>query len=56
MKWIHYFGVNDFVVTTNVGKVLREKFEVFIEIRGLEVVSENISVDGTRKWVARVIS
>ena len=56
MKWIHHFGVDNFAAMTNVGKVLREKLEARAEIRGPEVVSEDISTDGTRKWVVRVAS
>ena len=56
MKWIHHFGVDDFDAMTNVGKALREKLKARAEIRGPEVVSENISGDGTRKWVVRVAS
>lgn len=56
MKWIHHFGVDNFEAMTNVGKVLREKLEARAEIRGPEVVSEDISTDGTRKWVVRVAS
>ena len=56
MKWIHHFGVDDFAAMTNVGKALREKLEAVAEIRGPEVVSEDISADGTRKWVVRVAS
>ncbi|MGE7960664.1 hypothetical protein ACQKQA_29880, partial [Pseudomonas sp. NPDC089530] len=56
MKWIHHFGVDDFDAMTNVGKALREKLKAVAEIRGPEVVSEDISSDGTRKWVVRVAS
>jgi 23S rRNA (adenine2503-C2)-methyltransferase len=56
MKWIHHFGVDDFDAMTNVGKVLREKLKTAAEIRGPEVVSQDISSDGTRKWVVRVAS
>mgnify|MGYP002738888939 CR=1 FL=1 len=56
MKWIHHFGVDDFAEMTNVGKALREKLENIACIRGPEVVSEDISADGTRKWVIRVAS
>ncbi|SDF21214.1 23S rRNA (adenine(2503)-C(2))-methyltransferase RlmN [Phytopseudomonas seleniipraecipitans] len=56
MKWIHHFGVDDFAAMTNVGKALREKLEAAAYIRGPEVVSEDISTDGTRKWVVRVAS
>ncbi|TVP89154.1 MAG: 23S rRNA (adenine(2503)-C(2))-methyltransferase RlmN [Pseudomonadaceae bacterium] len=56
MKWMHHFGVDDFDQMTNVGKALREKLRACAEIRGPEVVSEDISTDGTRKWVVRVAS
>ncbi|WP_185268375.1 23S rRNA (adenine(2503)-C(2))-methyltransferase RlmN [Halopseudomonas xiamenensis] len=56
MKWIHHFGVDNFDDMTNVGKALRDKLKACAEIRGPEVVSEDISKDGTRKWVVRVAS
>ncbi len=56
MKWMHHFGVDDFDQMTNVSKALREKLHACAEIRGPEVVSEDISTDGTRKWVVRVAS
>jgi 23S rRNA (adenine2503-C2)-methyltransferase len=56
MKWIHHFGVDDFDAMTNVGKALREKLKACAEIRGPEIVSQDISTDGTRKWVVRVAS
>ena len=56
MKWIHHFGIDDFDAMSNVSKVLREKLKSLAEIRGPEVVSQDISSDGTRKWVVRVAS
>ena len=56
MKWIHHFGVDDFDAMTNVSKALRAKLKDVAEIRGPEVVSYNVSADGTRKWVVRVAS
>ena len=56
MKWIHHFGVDDFDAMTNVSKALRDKLKAIAEVRGPEVVSEDISSDGTRKWVVRVAS
>ena len=56
MKWIHHLGVDNFDDMTNVGKALREKLAAVAEIRPPEVVSEDISKDGTRKWVVRVAS
>ncbi|MCL6269019.1 23S rRNA (adenine(2503)-C(2))-methyltransferase RlmN [Sansalvadorimonas sp. 2012CJ34-2] len=56
MKWIHHFGVDNFDEMTNVSKVLRAKLKEVAEIRGPEIVSCDISEDGTRKWVVRVAS
>ena len=56
MKWIHHFGIDDFDAMSNLGKALREKLKACAEIRGPEVVSQDISSDGTRKWVVRVAS
>ena len=56
MKWIHHFAVDDFAAMTNVSKALQEKLSACAEIRGPEIVSEDISSDGTRKWVVRVAS
>jgi len=56
MKWIHHFGVDDFEAMSNIGKALREKLRARAEIRGPEIVSQDISADGTRKWVVRVAS
>lgn len=56
MKWIHHFGVEDFDAMSNLGKALREKLKACAEIRGPEIVTQDISSDGTRKWVVRVTS
>lgn len=54
MKWIHFFGVDDFEAMTNLGKSLRAKLANQAEIRGPHVVLENFSNDGTRKWVVEL--
>lgn len=54
MKWIHHHGVSDFNEMTNVGKALRQKLSEVCEIRGPEVVHEQHSEDGTRKWVIKL--
>ncbi|MAR90742.1 MAG: 23S rRNA (adenine(2503)-C(2))-methyltransferase RlmN [Pseudomonadota bacterium] len=51
MKWIHFFGVDDFEAMTNLGKALRGKLADVAEIRGPGVALEHTSADGTRKWV-----
>lgn len=53
LKWIHQKGAESFDEMTDVSKALRAKLETICEIRGPEVVSQNISKDGTRKWIIR---
>jgi 23S rRNA (adenine2503-C2)-methyltransferase len=54
LKWIHQKGAESFDEMTNISKVLREKLTENAQIREPEVVSQDISKDGTRKWVIRV--
>jgi 23S rRNA (adenine2503-C2)-methyltransferase len=54
MKWIHHAGVDRFDEMTNIGKALREKLGEVAEIRAPEIVSQQDSSDGTRKWAIRV--
>ncbi|MAZ71378.1 MAG: 23S rRNA (adenine(2503)-C(2))-methyltransferase RlmN [Porticoccus sp.] len=54
LKWIHQLGVDDFDQMTNLSKPLRERLKQVAEIRAPEVVSQQDSTDGTRKWLIRV--
>jgi len=54
IKWIHQSGATSFDEMSNVSKVLRTKLNQIAEIRPPEVVHQEISKDGTRKWVLRV--
>ncbi len=54
MKWIYQEGIDDFDAMTNLSKVLREKLKESAEIRLPEVVQDNPSSDGTRKWLLKV--
>lgn len=54
LKWIHHAGVTDFEQMTNLGKALREKLARVAEVRPPEIVSQQDSGDGTRKWAIRV--
>jgi len=51
LKWIYHHRVVDFHQMTDVGKVLREKLEAVAEIRAPEVRFEQVSTDGTTKWL-----
>ena len=54
LKWIHQHGVENFDEMTNISKSLRENLTQQAEIREPEIVSQDTSKDGTRKWVIRV--
>ncbi len=54
MKWIHQVGVNDFSEMTNLSKTLRETLSDQCEIIPPEIISDDLSEDGTRKWLLRV--
>ena len=54
LQWIHQRGADDFDQMTNMSKALREKLKEVAEIRGPEVVYDETSKDGTRKWVMRM--
>jgi 23S rRNA (adenine2503-C2)-methyltransferase len=54
LKWIHQFGASSFDEMTNISKALREKLSEVSEIREPEVLVQNISKDGTRKWVIQL--
>jgi len=54
LKWIHQYGESDFEKMTNMGKALRARLTELSEIVLPEVVYEDFSKDGTRKWVMRM--
>ncbi len=54
--WIHVRGSTRFDEMTNVSKVLQQKLSDTFTLDRPEVVSEQISRDGTRKWLIRLPS
>jgi len=54
MKWIHQRGVSDFNQMTDLNKSLRATLSDIAEVNAPEILSENISVDGTYKWLVRL--
>lgn len=52
-NWLYVRGVSDFDNITNVAKELREKLKAAFTIARPEIVEEQISNDGTRKWLMR---
>jgi 23S rRNA (adenine2503-C2)-methyltransferase len=53
-SWIYVRGVTSFALMTDVSKDLRGKLEAAYSLSRPEIVSEQISVDGTRKWLLRL--
>ena len=54
MKWIHQTGASDFTQMTNLSKALRASLTETAEITLPEIISDNLSEDGTRKWLLKV--
>jgi 23S rRNA (adenine2503-C2)-methyltransferase len=54
MKWIHQLGITDFQQMNNLSKDLRNLLEHTSCIQNLHVAKDQISTDGTRKWLLRL--
>lgn len=54
MQWIHQFGVQDFDQMSNISKALREKLKRVAVVQGPDITYQNISKDGTRKWLMQM--
>jgi 23S rRNA (adenine2503-C2)-methyltransferase len=52
--WIYLRGVRDFAEMSNVSKHLRARLAEHFTLERPEVVVEQVSADGTRKWLVRL--
>ncbi len=52
--WLYVRGATSFDVMTSVSKELRAKLDQNFTLARPEVVAEQVSVDGTRKWLLRL--
>ena len=52
--WIYFRGFTDFAAMTSVSKELRALLAEHYTLDRPEVVAEQVSVDGTRKWLMRL--
>lgn len=50
-RWIHQRGVADFEQMSDLAKSLRSKLQARAQVVGLPVVAEQVSADGTIKWL-----
>lgn len=53
-QWIYQYGVIDFTKMTNLAESFRKKLITFAIISPPTIVSDIISIDGTRKWLIDV--
>lgn len=53
-QWIYQWGVRDFDAMTNLSKAFRTELAQTFVIEIPEVVSKQVSTDGTRKWLVRI--
>ncbi len=54
MKWIHQLGVTDFQEMNNLSKALRNQLAETSCVQNLHVAKDQISSDGTRKWLLQL--
>jgi len=54
MKWIHQLGVTDFQQMNNLSKDLRNQLTEISCIQNIKVVKDQLSKDGTRKWLLQL--
>lgn len=52
--WIYHRGARNFDEMLNISKVLRTELAEHFTLLRPEIVSEQISIDGTRKWLIRM--
>src|ERR671937_1244717 len=53
-QWLYVRGAQSFDAMTSVSKELRAELEQHFTLARPEVVAEQVSVDGTRKWLLRL--
>ncbi|MDE2578072.1 MAG: 23S rRNA (adenine(2503)-C(2))-methyltransferase RlmN [Hyphomicrobiales bacterium] len=53
-NWIYFHGARDFDAMLNVSKMLRARLAEHYTLERPEIVSEQVSNDGTRKWLIRL--
>jgi len=53
-RWLYGHGATDFGAMSNIAKDLRSKLAESHDLSRPEIVSEQISADGTRKWLLRL--
>jgi 23S rRNA (adenine2503-C2)-methyltransferase len=52
-QWIYWHGVSDFDRMTNIAKKTRDRLAELFVVERPQIVTEQRSIDGTRKWLLR---
>jgi 23S rRNA (adenine2503-C2)-methyltransferase len=52
--WVYFRGAAEFRAMHNISKALREKLDAAFSLDLPQIVEEQVSVDGTRKWLLRL--
>ncbi len=53
-QWIYFHGATDFSAMLNIAKPLRARLAELYTLARPEIVAEQLSADGTRKWLIRM--
>jgi 23S rRNA (adenine2503-C2)-methyltransferase len=53
-NWLYVRGASDFADMTSISRELRSDLAQLFDVSRLEIVTEQISSDGTRKWLLRL--
>ncbi len=53
-QWIYYWGVREFEAMTNLGRAYRETLAAHFSLSVPDVVTRQVSADGTRKYLLRI--
>jgi 23S rRNA (adenine2503-C2)-methyltransferase len=53
-RWIYHYGVTDFDAMSNIAKEVRAKLAEAFTLERPEIADQQISRDGTRKWLIRL--
>lgn len=54
MQWIYRRGVHEFALMTNLSRKLRERLSQAFSVQVPDLLTEQVSSDGTRKWVLQL--
>jgi 23S rRNA (adenine2503-C2)-methyltransferase len=54
LKWVHQHGVYNFSDMTNLSKSLRSNLASKVSFSTPEIIKDQVSADGTRKWLLRL--